>query len=287
MSPQMIAFCGFAGSGKNTAANYITHSHTPAMRLAFADALKDAVAAVFQWDRALLEGDTDASRHWRETVEPHWSAALDRKITPRRILQEIGTDVFRQHFHHNIWLLALEARLQPDMLHVITDARFKNEMQWISNHGGTIVWVYRPDDMLNTVLSPHWYLTAPHLHPHLFTEWARASGLHSSETSFLADGADMIHVVLFNTGTTDDLHALTHHVMTMAQNPNALPWGETTLYVSRTDPRVDDETRPYLWQYTSDRQIQQLMYNDHGEKLGDTVTITGYNTDYEVLQAYV
>lgn len=257
MSPQMVAFCGFAGSGKNTAADYVVRTQTPARRLAFADALKDAVAAVFQWDRAMLEGETDASRHWRETVDPRWSDALGRKITPRRVLQEVGTDVFRQHFHHDIWLLALEARLQPDTLHVITDARFANEMQWITNHNGMIVWVYRPTDILHTALSPHWYQHAPRLHPQLFKEWARSSGLHSSETSFLAEGADMIQVVILNTGTSDDLQALARHVLLMSQDRQALPWGERTLYVSRADVG-DGDGRPFVWQYMQDKRITRV-----------------------------
>ena len=78
-APEILAFCGFAGSGKNTAGDYILQmSHRtaqPSVQLAFAGALKDAVSVIFQWDRRLLDGDTDSSRLWpadqyREGISP-------------------------------------------------------------------------------------------------------------------------------------------------------------------------------------------------------------------------
>ena len=49
----IIGICGFIGSGKDTAADYLVNSHG-FRRESFANSLKDAVAAVFNWDREML-----------------------------------------------------------------------------------------------------------------------------------------------------------------------------------------------------------------------------------------
>ena len=69
---RLIAFVGFKASGKNTAAAALyPFGFVP---LSFADALKDALAAIFCWDRHLLEGITDESRIWRETIDTWWAS---------------------------------------------------------------------------------------------------------------------------------------------------------------------------------------------------------------------
>ena len=290
----MIAFCGFAGSGKNTAADYVHRTiavtDTPVIPLAFADALKDAVAAIFQWDRLLLNGDTDASRTWREQVDPVWSLRLGRSVTPRQILQEVGTDVFRRHFHADIWLAALDARLRSDAVHIITDMRFKNEMQWVVAHDGVVLWVYRPTAVLEPVFPRAAATRAPKLRTDMFAALTQHPTLHSSEYSFLTEGADQIHVVLLNTGTRDSLERVTHHALTVAHNPARwqLPWGETTLYVSDTD----DASTAFEWRYAIDpanncTHWYRSVYCDAShEKIGDATSFVMYNEQNEV-NAYV
>jgi hypothetical protein len=56
----IVGICGFIGSGKDTAADYLVNFHG-FRRESFANTLKDAVSCVFGWDRTLLEGRT--SRH--------------------------------------------------------------------------------------------------------------------------------------------------------------------------------------------------------------------------------
>ena len=46
----IIGICGFIGSGKDTIADYLVNFHG-FRRESFANTLKDAVAAVFGWDR--------------------------------------------------------------------------------------------------------------------------------------------------------------------------------------------------------------------------------------------
>lgn len=140
----IIGICGFIGSGKDTAANYLVAQHG-FKRDSFAGALKDAVSHVFGWDRELLEGLTTEARAWREQVDPWWAKRLKMPtLTPRWVLQYWGTEVCRHGFHDDIWIAALENRLRYRIGHtVISDVRFPNELQAIRNIGGSIIWVQR------------------------------------------------------------------------------------------------------------------------------------------------
>jgi hypothetical protein len=147
----IIGITGFISSGKDTAANYFVAQHG-FKRDSFAGALKDAVAAVFGWDRELLEGLTPEARIWREQVDPWWAKRLNMpELTPRWVLQYWGTDVCRRAFHDDTWIAALENRLRQRNAHtVISDVRFPNEIQAIRNAGGIILWIKRG-------LLPEWY----------------------------------------------------------------------------------------------------------------------------------
>ena len=61
----IIGVCGLIGGGKGTVGDILVEQYD-FKKLSFADKLKDAVAEMFDWDRALLEGITDESRNWRE-----------------------------------------------------------------------------------------------------------------------------------------------------------------------------------------------------------------------------
>ena len=106
----IIGICGFAGSGKDTIANHLIETHG-FKKLSFASVLKDIVSILFSWDREMLEGLTKESRKWRETKDEWWSKKLERTITPRYVLQDLGTDLFRNHFDQNFWSVILERKL--------------------------------------------------------------------------------------------------------------------------------------------------------------------------------
>lgn len=148
----IIGICGFAGSGKSTIADLLVKEHSFA-KLAFADSVKDATAAIFGWPRHLLEGDTDASREFREKRDEFWSARLKQEVTPRWALQVMGTEAGRNAFHQSIWIYATEARISSYHNVVIPDVRFPNEVKFVRDRGGFIIRVVRGDE-------PEWYETA-------------------------------------------------------------------------------------------------------------------------------
>jgi hypothetical protein len=153
---KIVGLLGFIGSGKGTVADILVeHGY---VKLSWADSVKDATAAVFDWDRKLLEGDTDESRAFRETPDAWWSERFEYDFTPRLALQLMGTEAGRNVFDQDVWVYALERRMQtyPAATNfVIPDTRFPNECAMIHDLGGKLVWVKR--DIL-----PPWYEDALH-----------------------------------------------------------------------------------------------------------------------------
>ena len=143
----IIGFCGTIGSGKDTAANFLVNTHG-FVKLSFGAVLKDVVAAIFGWSRELLEGDTIESRNWRNQEDQWWTQRLEiGPITPRRMLQHIGTDLFRHEFHQDIWTACIERRISELMKQqkhiVVTDCRFPNEVECIHKYNGKVYKISR------------------------------------------------------------------------------------------------------------------------------------------------
>lgn len=148
----IIGICGFASSGKGTVADILVEKFGFS-KLSFADSLKDAVAAIFSWPRELLEGDTDESRVFRETKDEWWSEKLGYDVTPRKILQLMGTEAGRNVFGSDVWLYALSRKIDPAKNYVIPDTRFPNEIAFIQSLNGFTIQISRGKQ-------PSWYQKA-------------------------------------------------------------------------------------------------------------------------------
>ena len=195
----IIGICGFIGSGKDTAADYLVNFHE-FRRESFASTLKDAVASVFGWDRELLEGRTKAAREWREQVDPWWAERLDKpQLTPRWILQYWGTEVCRVGFHDDMWIASLENKLRKSTDNVvISDCRFPNEIRSIRQQGGRIVWIQRGE-------LPWWHdvaVRANQGNPDA-QQVLQSHNIHASETSWVGTNFDL---VINNNGSIDSLY---------------------------------------------------------------------------------
>jgi len=196
----IIGVCGFIGSGKDTVADYLTNFHG-FRRESFANALKDAVAHVFGWDRTMLEGRTKQAREWREQVDPWWSERLNMpNLTPRWVLQYWGTEVCRKAFHDDIWIAALENKLRTSTDDVvISDCRFPNEIKSIKDAGGVVIRVHRGAE-------PAWYdcAVAVNAGDTYQQRYLARYAVHASETAWVGTHFD---AVLDNNGSIDDLFA--------------------------------------------------------------------------------
>ena len=194
----IIGVCGLIGAGKDTVADYLVNIHE-FRRESFAGTLKDAVSAVFGWDRIMLEGRTRASRAWREQPDQWWSQRLGREITPRWILQYWGTEVCRRSFHDDIWIASLENKLRnaTDNI-VVSDCRFTNEIAAIHRQNGCVIRVIRGSD-------PEWYSIAKQANAGDVAAIAELEtfGIHASETAWIGTQFD---AVIHNDGSMDDLY---------------------------------------------------------------------------------
>jgi hypothetical protein len=141
---KLIGLVGLAGCGKDTVGQYIQDEYG-FQTVSFADSLKDCLAAIFGWERKMLEGRTPESRKWREEVDTWWAERLGiPHFTPRFAMTNFGTDVMRKWFHDEIWILNTERKLmQIDGPVVITDLRFPNEFKMTRRLGGSIYRVMR------------------------------------------------------------------------------------------------------------------------------------------------
>jgi len=199
----IIGVVGFIGSGKGTVADYLIEKYR-FKKVSFADPLKDSVAAVFGWDRALLEGDTKESREFREQVDPWWTERFGYDVTPRLILQKMGTEAGRDVFHENLWVHAAAKRMDdPRYNFVVPDVRFKNEVKFVQELGGKVIRVKRGPE-------PEWYNLALAANNPSFThspeaaqELSKKLGVHQSEWDWVGSVFDY---VINNDGTMLDFH---------------------------------------------------------------------------------
>lgn len=167
----IIGFVGSIGSGKGTAGDILMERGF--LCESFATPLKNVVSNLFGWPRHLLEGDTQESRDFRETKDEWWTKRFKKDITPRLMLQILGTECMRDCIHPDFWVACLEKRIKIDQDYVITDVRFPNEIDSIHKMGGKIVEIQR-----NAIAE--WYVQAcmynngqskvkPDVH---YSEWA-------------------------------------------------------------------------------------------------------------------
>lgn len=200
----LIGICGFIGSGKDTVAKLFVEQGC--VQDSFAAPLKDMCASIFGWQREMLEGDSMDSREFRETQDLYWTRKLGiDHFTPRLALQLLGTDIMRTHFSQDIWLNSLEYRIrrqrQDELCVVVSDARFKNELNLIKELGGVVIHVKRSE-------LPEWYEVAVHANNGSVTAKhtmeTKYRHIHASEWKWVGFEFDY---EIENTGTLEDLEA--------------------------------------------------------------------------------
>jgi len=190
----IIGLVGFIGSGKGTVGDILeVHGFT---KDSFAKPLKDACSIMFGWPRELLEGDTEVSRKWREEPDSFWSEKFGYSFTPRLALQLMGTEAGRNVFHQDVWVISLLNRAKGKDV-VVTDVRFKNEINYIQQNGGVIVRVRRGEE-------PDWYKLAEDAAAGFSSAimGMRVIGIHQSEWDWV--GSEFNYTI-DNDGTVNEL----------------------------------------------------------------------------------
>jgi hypothetical protein len=133
-----------AGSGKSVVAG-VLESRFGYSTVKFAGPLKDMVRGLLRGMgithatiERMVEGDL------KETVVPGFET-----VTPRHLMQTLGTDWGREAVDKDLWLKVacakIEKLLEGGIDVVVDDLRFPNEMKALWVLGGTLVKIVRPD----------------------------------------------------------------------------------------------------------------------------------------------
>jgi hypothetical protein len=133
----VIGISGKKGSGKSTVASEIERlAPGQFVEETFAKPLKQAIPILFNWeDRDLNDGVVKA------TVDERWG------VTPRFVLQDMGTDYLRKTFGQDFFVKNLKHRLERDGCPprvIISDLRFKNEAEMLRYEGAFLWRIERP-----------------------------------------------------------------------------------------------------------------------------------------------
>lgn len=141
----IIGLVGRKGSGKTTVAQYLgTKGYT---EIVFAEPVKQIVSILFGFDYEVLKGDTPEKRIKRDTLkDPIWGK------TAVEAMQYVGTELVRNNFDQEAWIKIaqrkIEAAIERGENVVISDVRFKNEIEFVRNMGGQIWVLYEhPEDL--------------------------------------------------------------------------------------------------------------------------------------------
>ena len=243
----IIGISGKIGSGKDTVGKiiqYLTHCKDDGTTFEewntlkhynmcnweihkFADALKDIVCILTGCTREQLEDinfkNSELPDEWKKEqevinkfgVKINMNDAPKVSPTYRQVLQYIGTDLFRNQLHENVWVNALfssykniieypkysfmedgshiqTAIIQQEVNYpnwIITDVRFLNEAKAIKDRGGIVIRVNR-DSKSKWVDKEEWDFHTKGIKP------------HESETAL--DGY-IFDCVIDNNGTVDEL----------------------------------------------------------------------------------
>lgn len=157
--PNLIAFSGRMGAGKDTAAELVMLALTNAgfleldgseinvsMRKVtikkpwefkkFAGKLKQIASILTGVDAALFEQQEFKTRK----MGKEWGF-----MTYREFLQRLGTEAIRTGIHSEAWVNAMFADFHSTISHwLITDCRFKNEAAAVKRHHGIVVRINNP-----------------------------------------------------------------------------------------------------------------------------------------------
>jgi Txe/YoeB family toxin of Txe-Axe toxin-antitoxin module len=167
----LVAFSGVKFSGKDTAAEGLIRTHK-FKRIGLADKLKNICSVVFEVDREDMDDPTLKEAKFRQQIlltNAHIKHLLEivnetfpfdiitkyETLTElfngtsissiRELLQFVGTDICRNHIKDDIWLAYIHDLVKnTDGNIVITDARFRNEREYLKDIGAVLILIKRP-----------------------------------------------------------------------------------------------------------------------------------------------
>tara|TARA_Y200000002_G_scaffold377243_1_gene382511 strand:+ start:1194 stop:1793 length:600 start_codon:yes stop_codon:yes gene_type:complete len=135
----IIGILGNKDHGKDTVSDYLVNKYKFEKK-AFAEPLKEVCQILFGFTFEQLYGNS------KEIPDKYWG------VTPRNVLQFVGTELFRNKMSEiipgisqNFWLECMRRKsIEYDRL-VISDVRFQNEVDFIHEMNGIVIKIERRD----------------------------------------------------------------------------------------------------------------------------------------------
>lgn len=191
----IIAFCGHKGCGKSEFAKALRDRHD-FMMLKMADPIKSATKAILKYmDISDFAIEEYVEGHLKETP----ISCFDNSLTPRWMMQTIGTDLARKMWYEDFWVDIMKERLHKHMKRdyhvVIDDIRFRNELEMVKEYSGE-----------------HKVLTV-----WLDKENVKVDASHESETSLDETWCD---ITIRNPGTREALVTMVDHLVKEGKFPD-------------------------------------------------------------------
>lgn len=119
----IIGIIGQKGTGKDTVADYIVKNNN-FKKISYAEPLKKICKELFD-----LTDEQLNDQHEKERIDSRW------QMSPRVILQKIGTDLFRKHYDEDFWVNILIQKIKnKEENFIITDIRHQNELDALSSN---------------------------------------------------------------------------------------------------------------------------------------------------------
>lgn len=119
--PKVIGIAGPARCGKDTVADLLLARHPGWRKASFADPIKEMLKAGLGLSDDQLWGE---DKDW---VDMRYG------LSPRYMLQTLGTEWGRNLVHRDLWVLAMEQHIGNGL--IIPDVRFPNEAAFVRKHG--------------------------------------------------------------------------------------------------------------------------------------------------------
>lgn len=151
----LLAVLGKKSSGKDTFSDYLINHHG-FIKYAFGDPLKKGIQCFFN-----LSDEQLTDEKLKEEIDERWG------VSPRKLFQIIGTDIFQKSIYDFIpdlklnqnqnqenikghwvylfkeWYLN-EIKKNPNLKVIVSDARFLHEIETIKELNGKIIKIIRP-----------------------------------------------------------------------------------------------------------------------------------------------
>ena len=127
-TPYVVGFMGYAGVGKTTISRMLQSIAPDQIEIvSFAEPLKKAVQDLFLFSDDQVYG----TKEDKEMIDERWG------VSPRKVMQVIGTDCLRQMIHPKFHVMRMSAYLQQcnKPLVIIDDIRFEDEAELVSQYG--------------------------------------------------------------------------------------------------------------------------------------------------------